>query len=85
MLSSASLRLAELVSEQRLSLNCVYPPITDLLEVSLQVGIAVAQTAMDQGVAQKPVVSSLLEETVRQKQWQPRYSPFTRGAPVSNE
>lgn len=85
MLSSASSRLAELVSEQRLSLNCVYPPITDLLEASLQVAVAVAQTAMDQGVARKPVVSSLLEETVRQKQWQPRYAPFTRCAPSPSE
>ena len=79
MLSVASSTLAELVSDFRLNLNCVYPPISELHEVSLKVAVAVARKAMEQGVAQKPMVPELLEETIRAKMWLPRYARFTRG------
>lgn len=80
MLTVAARTLAGLVSDFRLNLNCVYPPIEDLHEVSLQVAVAVARTAMEQGVARKPIVPELLEETVRAKMWVPKYARLTRGA-----
>lgn len=79
MLTAASVALAEQVSEFRLTLNCVYPPISDLHDVSLKVAIAVARTAMDQNVARKPIVPELLEETIMSKMWVPKYARFTRG------
>jgi malate dehydrogenase (oxaloacetate-decarboxylating) len=80
MLTAAAETLAGLVSDFRLNLNCVYPPIEDLHEVSLKVAVAVARTAMEQGVARKPIMPELLEETVRAKMWTPKYARFTRGA-----
>lgn len=79
MLTAASVCLARLISEPRLSLNCVYPPIIGLHDVSLAVAVAVARKAMEQGVAVKPIVPEILEETIRSKMWIPRYPRFTRG------
>jgi malate dehydrogenase (oxaloacetate-decarboxylating) len=79
MLTAASVSLAEQVSDARLNLNCVYPPISELHEVSLKVAVAVARKAIEQGVARKPIVPELIEETIRSKMWIPRYARFTRG------
>jgi len=79
MLTASSIALAGQVSDFRLNLNCVYPPISDLHDVSLKVAIAVARKAMEQGVARKPIVPELLEETIMSKMWMPKYSRFTRG------
>jgi len=77
--SAASSTLAGLVSDFRLNLNCVYPPIEDLHSVSLKIAVAVAQKAMDQGVARKPMVPALLEESIRSRMWLPKYARLTRG------
>ena len=79
MLSIASSTLAELVSDFRLNLGCVYPPIEDLHSVSLKIAVAVAQTAMDQGVARRPLVPELLEEAIKARMWVPKYARLTRG------
>ncbi len=79
MLTAASTCLSRLTSEHRLNLNCVYPPIVGLHDVSLTVAAAVARKAMEQGVAARPVVPELLEETLQSKMWVPRYARFTRG------
>jgi malate dehydrogenase (oxaloacetate-decarboxylating) len=79
MLTAASACLSRLTSEHRLNLNCVYPPIVELHDVSLNVAAAVAHKAIEQGVAARPVVPELLEETLRSKMWIPRYARFTRG------
>jgi malate dehydrogenase (oxaloacetate-decarboxylating)/malate dehydrogenase (oxaloacetate-decarboxylating)(NADP+) len=79
MFSAASSTLAGLVSDFRLKLNCVYPPIEDLHEVSLKIAVAVAQTAMDQGVATRPQVPELLEKTIRARMWVPSYARLTKG------
>jgi malate dehydrogenase (oxaloacetate-decarboxylating)/malate dehydrogenase (oxaloacetate-decarboxylating)(NADP+) len=79
MLTAASVCLARLISEPRLSLNCVYPPIIGLHDVSLAVAVAVARKAMEQGVATRPIVPEMLEATIRSKMWVPRYPRFTRG------
>ncbi len=79
MLTAASVCLARLTSEPRLNLHCVYPPIIGLHDVSLAVAVAVARKAMEQGVAARPIVPEILEETIRSKMWVPRYPRFTRG------
>jgi malate dehydrogenase (oxaloacetate-decarboxylating)/malate dehydrogenase (oxaloacetate-decarboxylating)(NADP+) len=79
MLTAASVCLSRLTSEHRLKLNCVYPPIVGLHDVSLAVAVAVARKAMEQGVAARPVVPEVLEEDIRSKMWIPRYARFTRG------
>ena len=79
MLTAASSCLSDLVSDYRLDLNCVYPPIKELHDVSLAVAVAVARKAMEQKVASRPIVPELLEETIRAKMWLPKYARFTRG------
>ncbi|MDF1536039.1 MAG: hypothetical protein P1S46_05980 [bacterium] len=61
---AAAKRLAELVSEERLDLMCVYPAIADLRYVCKQVAIKVAAKAIEKGVASAPVVPESLEEAV---------------------
>lgn len=83
MFDAASKRLAELVSEFRLNLRCVYPPIEDLRRVSREIAVAVAAAAMDRGVAANPIAPELLEQQVSSRMWVPRYSRFTRGTRAS--
>jgi malic enzyme len=80
MFTAAARRLAELVSDERLSLMCVYPAISDLRYVCKEVAIRVAAKAMEQGVATVPVVPEILEEAVCSRMWEPRYARFTRSA-----
>ncbi len=80
MFTAAAETLAGLVSEQRLSLNCVYPAMTDLRGVCLRVATAVAKQAVEQGVARKPVYPDLLEETIRARMWEPKYVKFTKAS-----
>ncbi|MFH1434635.1 MAG: NAD-dependent malic enzyme [Pseudomonadota bacterium] len=79
MFDAASKKLAELVSQFRLDLRCVYPPIEDLRRVSREIAVAVALAAMDRGVAANPIAPELLEQQVSSKMWVPRYCRFTRG------
>jgi malic enzyme len=39
----------------------------------------VAETAMEQGVARKPVDPALLKEHVRSRMWVPEYARYTKG------
>jgi malate dehydrogenase (oxaloacetate-decarboxylating)/malate dehydrogenase (oxaloacetate-decarboxylating)(NADP+) len=80
MFTAAARRLAELVSDERLGLMCVYPAISDLRYVCKEVAIKVAAKAMEQGVATVPVVPEILEEVVCSRMWEPRYARFTRSA-----
>lgn len=80
MFTVAANRLSELVSQFRLDLNCVYPPISDLRNVCKEIAISVAKIAIEQKVARKPVVPELLEEMVASRMWVPRYARYTRGA-----
>lgn len=71
----AAKRLAELVEESDLALGRVYPPLTRIREVSLEIAIAVAEQAWKQGLADAPRpsdVRALVQELV----WEPGYRPL---------
>jgi malate dehydrogenase (oxaloacetate-decarboxylating) len=80
MFTAAARRLAELVSDERLGLMCVYPAVSDLRYVCKEVAIKVAAKAMEQGVAEAPVLPEALEEAVCSRMWEPLYARFTRSA-----
>lgn len=80
MFTAAARRLAELVSDERLDLMCVYPAISDLRYVCKEVAVKVAAKAMEQGVAGAPVLPEALEEAVCSRMWRPKYARFTRSA-----
>ncbi len=79
MLTVAGKRLSELVSQDRLALNCVYPPMSDLRNLCGEVAVEVARKAMEQGVARKPVDPDKLGEKVKSRMWNPQYARFKRG------
>ncbi len=78
MITAAAKKLSELVSTERLELSCVYPPISDLRSLSREIAIAVAQTAVEQGLAEKPLDPGRLGEIVDSKMWTPKYAKFRR-------
>ena len=51
----------------------VLPPVSQLTDFSKQVAIAVAQSAIDQGLAQTDLSA---EQAVAAMHWQPEYQPF---------
>ncbi len=58
----------------------VYPPVSDMRDVSLKVATAVIQAAVDGGVATEQALTGLEEDAlldyVRLRFWEPRYLPF---------
>jgi malic enzyme len=79
MFTVAANRLSELVLPDRIERNCVYPLPSRLREVCREIAIAVAQKAIEQKVAGKPVKPGKLGELVDSRMWVPRYARFTRG------
>lgn len=80
MLTAAGKRLSEMVPEERLDLNCVYPPISDLRNLCREIAVEVARVAVDQGVGKKPADSGTLAEAVTSRMWVPRYPRYARGS-----
>lgn len=80
MLTAAGAKLAELVSQDRLDANCVYPPISELRTLCRGIAVEVAGTAIEQGVAGKPVVPEMIDELVDSRMWIPQYARLTRGS-----
>ena len=78
MITAAANKLSELVSTERLHLSCVYPPISDLRMLSREIAIAVAQTAVEQGLAENKLGLSELGEVVDSRMWTPMYARFRR-------
>ncbi len=78
MFTVAANRLSELVLPERIKRNCVYPLPSRLREVCREIAIAVAQKAIEQKVARKPVKPEQLGEMLDSRMWVPRYARFTR-------
>ena len=78
MITAAAGRLSEILPQDHLDVNCVYPHPRELRKVCREVALAVAETAMQEGVAQKPVEQAHLEEHIRSRMWTPEYARYTR-------
>lgn len=70
MFLTASRRLAELVSAEDLAQGSLYPPLSQVREVSVQIGKAVAQYAYDNDLAQNTRPADL-ETEIRQFMYDP--------------
>jgi len=79
MITAAADRLSEVLPQDHLDVNCVYPHPRDLREVCQEVAAAVAGTAMEEGVARKPVDPDRLMDHIRSRMWEPKYARYTRG------
>ena len=74
MFTAAAVRLAELVPEDRIARNCVYPAIGALREISREIALVVARTAVAQGLARDEAAARDIPAAIERKVWQPRYS-----------
>jgi len=79
MITAAAKRLSEIIPQDHLDINCVYPHPRELREVCTEIAVAVAKVAMEQGVARKPVDPNNLDECVHSRMWVPEYARYTRG------
>ncbi|MDF1526873.1 MAG: NAD-dependent malic enzyme [bacterium] len=79
MITAAARRLSEILPQDHLDINCVYPHPAELREVCREIAVAVAGKAMEQGVARKPVDPAHLEERVRSRMWVPGYARYALG------
>lgn len=78
MVSSAAYALAEYTLERYPGL--LYPPVSELREVSIVVATRVIRQAFSEGVARTTLVTpDTAEGYVRKKAWNAKYLPFDRG------
>lgn len=80
MVMASSMALAEYTEEKHLARGLVYPPISELQEVSIRVATRVIAQAFADGVARtEKLTPETAESYVRRHFWRPRYLPFVRG------
>jgi malate dehydrogenase (oxaloacetate-decarboxylating)/malate dehydrogenase (oxaloacetate-decarboxylating)(NADP+) len=79
MITAAARRLSEIIPQDHLDINCVYPHPQELREVCTEIAVAVAGVAMEQGVAKNPLDPGKLEKHVQCRMWTPEYARYTRG------
>ncbi len=68
----AAKALAALVSDKQISLGCLYPPLTEIRDVSLKIAVAAAQAAAKSGLARRRIGPGFADE-VRTTMYDPRY------------
>ena len=79
----AARTLADAVTPARRETGALYPPVSMLRAVSRSIAIAVAQEAVESGLAAIPLASrSELEAMVDAAMWWPAYVPYERARPV---
>ena len=86
MVMAAALTLADYTAEhnaQSGGVPRVYPPISELRELSVRVAVRVARQAIVDGVCAERRVRAMddaaLEAVIRGRAWEPRYLPLRRG------
>ena len=80
MVMAASEALSDYTAEEHLAAGLVYPPVSELREVSVRVAAAVIRQAFADGVAASAKVTPEgAEAYVRSRFWEPRYLPFVEG------
>ena len=75
MFLAAAHTLASRVTITDLQQGSLYPPLTKIRDVSVQIAVAVAQIAYQHGLASKPQPTDLLE-CVREQMYDPHYLSY---------
>ncbi len=75
MFFEAAKTLTHLVSDEDLSVGCIYPPLAKVREVSAHIAATVAEVAYRRDLAIEPRPEDLLAY-VKSKQYQPRYQSY---------
>ncbi len=80
MVMAAAMALADYTEARHLKNGLIYPPVSELREVSIAVTTRVIQQAFaDQVATTKKLTPETAEAYVRGHFWRPRYLPFVRG------
>ena len=80
MVLEAAYALAEYTAAAHLKAGRIYPPISELREVSIRVAVRVIAQALAEGVASKSDLAKRdLDTYLRARFWKPRYLPIVRG------
>jgi malate dehydrogenase (oxaloacetate-decarboxylating) len=79
MINASSLALANSLTRQELAEGCLMPEVSRLWEVCGIVGLAVAQQAIEDGVASIDKDADL-GDLLAEYRWQPRYPEFVAGS-----
>lgn len=75
MVLEAAYALADHTAAHHLAHGRIYPPVTELRDVSIEVATRVIQCAIDEGVG-TPLPGEDIESYVRAHFWRPHYLPF---------
>ncbi|MFW6179356.1 MAG: NAD-dependent malic enzyme [Desulfohalobiaceae bacterium] len=75
MFTAAARALSRQVTEELLSLGCIYPPISDIRNISLQIAEEVAEVAYAQGLAAEPRPQDL-RSFIQEQMFDPRYEIY---------
>ncbi len=79
MITAAARRLSEILPQDHLDVNCVYPHPHELRNVCVEIAAAVAETAIREGVAKRSVEEVNLVDHIRSRMWMPKYARYARG------
>jgi len=69
--------LAEMTTSQDLAQGRLFPPLTEIREISARIAVAVAEVAYKRGLTDQPRRRHLLEH-IRRSQYQPVYGPLAK-------
>eukprot|EP01130_Rhizamoeba_saxonica_P006517 TRINITY_DN2591_c0_g1_i1.p1 TRINITY_DN2591_c0_g1~~TRINITY_DN2591_c0_g1_i1.p1 ORF type:complete len:553 (-),score=138.33 TRINITY_DN2591_c0_g1_i1:225-1883(-) len=72
----AARRLSELVADSQLDIGCLYPPLEEIREVSIQVSLAVIDYAVKNGLTTAATPSDGWEDAVRSYAYEPEYNYY---------
>lgn len=72
MFLAAARALANAVRSETLSVGSIYPPLTEIREVSVEIACAVAEVAFQKGLAAVSEPDNI-EELIRSRVWEPTY------------
>lgn len=79
MFARAAEVLSECVPADKLKNGIVYPDISDIQEVSVQVAMEVCTVAFEQDLAQRRIPEGKsLENWIRESMWKPVYYPYVK-------
>ncbi|MGM0424636.1 MAG: NAD-dependent malic enzyme [Thermodesulfobacteriota bacterium] len=75
MFTAAARALSRQVTDELLRLGCIYPPISDIRNISLQIAEEVAGVAYQQGLAEEPRPEDL-RAVIQEQMFDPRYEVY---------
>jgi malate dehydrogenase (oxaloacetate-decarboxylating) len=80
MFTAAAVRLAQLVPEERIARNCVYPAIGALRAISREIALVVAATAVEQGLCRDDAAARDIPGAIDRTTWRPHYPQLAAGS-----